>query len=65
MPSRRKGLCEACDRLLEEHELDEIEDLTQRVDAGELMPLGQCPDGQCASLVHLVGEGSFTARGVT
>lgn len=44
--------CQDCTRVCAEENLEEIQDLSIRVDAGEPMPAGQCP--ACGALCQLI-----------
>lgn len=54
--------CDNCGTEYEEEDLedagkfglDAIPDLTQRLDAGGLVPSGECPDPECGALVYPV-----------
>jgi Zn finger protein HypA/HybF involved in hydrogenase expression len=46
--------CGNCGEEWAEDELDSIENLEQRIGAGEEVPSGQCPD--CGSLCHLIAN---------
>ncbi|MFW6118821.1 MAG: hypothetical protein ACOC7S_00645 [Planctomycetota bacterium] len=51
-PVKRRHVCSDCGRTFpEEKPLPPIENLWQRVEAGEVMPSGQCPE--CGALCHL------------
>jgi hypothetical protein len=45
------GRCAGCDKLWREEELGEIHDFWGRVLAGDIMPLGQCPE--CEMLCYI------------
>lgn len=48
--------CSDCGRQWREMELHDIEDIFQRVGAGEKFPAGQCPIPDCGALCHLTDE---------
>lgn len=50
----RYGQCGNCQKMFPETRLHEIKRLWERVEAGEEMPLGECPE--CGALVHLIDE---------
>lgn len=39
--------CQNCDTVWLDDELDEIQDMRERVSAGEIVPSGQCPECHC------------------
>jgi hypothetical protein len=47
--------CDNCDALVHTEELVSINDIYERVDPGEPMPSGECPD--CGGLCHAVEDG--------
>ena len=51
--------CQACDTLWTEEQitpLEEVKDLLLRIDPGEVVPSGECPDPDCGALTHLTGR---------
>jgi len=51
--------CQACDTLWTEEQitpLEEVKDLFLRIDPGEVVPSGECPDPDCGALTHLTGR---------
>src|SRR5437764_868308 len=46
-----RSVCDNCDSVWSEDELDKIRDLGQRVQPGGVMPSGDCPD--CGALCYL------------
>lgn len=49
--------CQNCGhQFWDDQQLDEIQDLTQRVMPGEPMPAGQCPDPDCKALVAVIDK---------
>lgn len=45
-----KSKCQNCDEVFEDDELGVIKDIFERVEAGEPMPSGECPE--CGCLCH-------------
>ena len=45
-----KYVCQNCDGIFKARELKEITDIFERVDPGEVMPAGECPN--CGALCH-------------
>lgn len=54
-PQNRVAQCHICTRVWLENDLNEPEHLSERVDAGEEMPAGECPE--CGALCSLVDLG--------
>jgi hypothetical protein len=44
--------CDDCGETYDEDDLNEIEDYHQRVDAGGIVPSGECPDADCGALCY-------------
>lgn len=49
-------ICDNCRSQYAMSELDEPEDLWQRLDPGSVVPAGQCPD--CGALSYLCADGT-------
>lgn len=60
--SARRAKCDNCRRVSAEEKLKPIEDYFQRVGAGGVVPLGECP--HCGALAYLVTPKEPTARDV-
>jgi hypothetical protein len=56
------GRCAGCDKLWREEELGEIHDFWGRVLAGDIMPLGQCPE--CEMLCYIGRDEHKIAIGI-
>lgn len=54
VPTQEDGQCEDCGVILGPRAMMPVEDLSSRVEPGEPMPAGQCPE--CGGLVHLIEE---------
>ena len=47
--------CQLCDKEWRENQvipLENVPDLLQRIDPGEVVPFGECPDPECGGLCH-------------
>jgi hypothetical protein len=50
--------CQNCGLPWREQDLDEVVDIEQRVDVGEVAPVGECPD--CGAVCHYLDEARQT-----
>lgn len=57
--------CQNCGKQYDINDLDPVDHLWERVDAGEPMPAGQCPDEECQAICHLVKQGDTGMQGDT
>jgi hypothetical protein len=44
--------CQNCGEVYRDDELNEVEDIEERVGPGEEMPSGECPDEECRAVCH-------------
>jgi len=46
--------CDCCGKVWTFEQLDNISDISERIDPGGTVPAGQCPDGECGALCYPV-----------
>jgi hypothetical protein len=58
-----KVRCQNCERIYDSDDitpLGDTPDLLERIEPGELVPAGECPDPECKALCHVVFDSSRT-----